>query len=80
MDGAEIASVLRNVANKLDDGDPVTFAAGEESVTVDPPASPTFEIKVERETGSGPDETSFELEVEWSESDGSDAEGDVRVE
>ncbi|WP_135820775.1 amphi-Trp domain-containing protein [Halostella litorea] len=80
QDRAAIASVLRSVADKLDDGEPVTFAAGEESVTVDPPASPTFEIKVERETGDGPDETSFELEVEWSENDDAAAGGELRVE
>jgi amphi-Trp domain-containing protein len=76
----EIAAALRDVAEKLDAGDPVTFAAGDESVTVDPPESPEFEIKVERETGSGPDEISFELEVEWDENGGSGAGGDVRIE
>ncbi|WP_135534581.1 amphi-Trp domain-containing protein [Halostella pelagica] len=77
---SEIAAALRDVADKLDGGDPVTFAAGDENVTVDPPASPTFEIKVERETGSGPDEMSFELEVEWDKGDGADADGDLRIE
>jgi amphi-Trp domain-containing protein len=77
---ADIAATLRDVADKLDAGDPVTFAAGEESVTVDPPESPEFEIKVERETESGSDEMSFELEVEWDENDRASADGDLRIE
>jgi amphi-Trp domain-containing protein len=65
----EIADYLRAVADKLDAGEPITLAAGERSVTVEPPARPTFEVKVERETsrGGGPDELSIELELEWDE-------------
>jgi amphi-Trp domain-containing protein len=74
----DIATALRDVADKLDAGDPVTFSAGEDSVTLDPPDQPTFEVKVERETAAGAEtgELSIELELEWDEGGegGSDAE------
>ena len=44
-----IASYLRSVADKLESGDAVTLTAGEQSVTMNPPAKPTFEVKAERE-------------------------------
>ncbi|MFD1598359.1 amphi-Trp domain-containing protein [Halobellus rarus] len=66
-----IASYLRSVADKLDAGDPVTLTAGEQSVTMDPPAQPTFEVKAEREgPAEGPGELSIEFEIEWDEGDG----------
>ena len=73
QDRPEIAAYLRAVADKLDGGGPITLSAGEQSVTVDPPSRPTFEVKVERETsrGGGAGELSIELELEWDE----DAEG-----
>lgn len=46
---AEIASYLRTVADKLDAGEPITLKAGDQTVTMEPPASPTFEVKAERE-------------------------------
>ena len=79
---ADVAAMLRGVADKLEAGDPVTVAEGERSLTVDPPASPTFEVKVERETGSGPDEMSIEFELEWDENDagGDGGGGELRIE
>lgn len=73
----EIATYLRTVAAKLDGGEPITLAAGERSVTVEPPARPTFEVKVERETprGGGPGELSIELELEWDEDGGNGEPG-----
>ncbi|MGQ4557233.1 amphi-Trp domain-containing protein [Halobellus sp. GM3] len=71
----EIASYLRSVADKLEQGDAITLKAGSESVTMDPPARPTFEVKAEREgpvDGSG--ELSIEFELEWDENGGG-AEG-----
>lgn len=43
--------------------------AGERSVTVEPPARPPFEVKVEREASPGAEigELSVELELEWNE-------------
>ena len=68
MDTAEIADYLRAVADNLEHGEELTIEAGGESVTMAPPARPTFEIKAERETESGePPELSIEFELEWDE-------------
>lgn len=61
-----IAEVLRAVADKLEAGEPVTLSAGGDEVSLEVPARPTFEVKAERETGSGPDELSVEFEIEWT--------------
>ncbi|WP_336038009.1 amphi-Trp domain-containing protein [Halobacterium yunchengense] len=68
---AEVADYLRAVADKLDADEPVTLTSGDESVTMDPPASVDFEVKAERETsaGGGNEELSIELELEWSDAD-----------
>jgi len=70
----EIASYLRQVAANLDGGGDITLTAGDESVTLDPPARPTFEVKAEREGPTdGPGELSIEFELEWDEhEDGQD--------
>lgn len=72
----EIATYLRNVADKLDAGESVTLRSGSETVTMEPPARPTFEVKAEREgpTG-GPRELSIEFELEWDESDSGSENG-----
>lgn len=62
----EIASYLHRVADKLADGGPVPVDE-DESVTVDPPADPRFEIDIEREDGN----LNLELEIEWAEAEGS---------
>ncbi|GGC46940.1 hypothetical protein GCM10007209_05700 [Haloferax sulfurifontis] len=49
---------------------------------MEPPASPTFEVKAEREGPAGsPGELSVEFELEWDEGaeDGADA-GDLEIE
>jgi amphi-Trp domain-containing protein len=67
----EIASYLRNVAQKLEEGGSITLKAGSESLTLDPPASPTFEVKAEREGPTeGAGELSVEFELEWDENGG----------
>jgi amphi-Trp domain-containing protein len=72
---AEIASYLRAVADKLDGDGPITLTAGEQSVTVDPPERPTFEVKSEREgPAEGPGELSVEFEIEWDEGDSGGSE------
>ncbi|MFC4359024.1 amphi-Trp domain-containing protein [Halobium salinum] len=78
----QIAEYLRTVADKLDAGDAVTLSAGSESVTLDVPERPTFEVKAERETSSagGPGELSVEFELEWDEDGGDDAGGDLSIE
>ncbi|KAB1198342.1 MULTISPECIES: amphi-Trp domain-containing protein [Haloferax] len=78
----EIASYLRAIADKLDAGEPITLKAGSQSVTMDPPASPTFEVKAEREGPAGqPGELSVEFELEWDEDggDGGDS-GELQIE
>jgi len=65
----EIAAYLRAVADKLSAGEAVTLSAGDDSVTMEIPDRPTFEVKAERETDSsgGNAERSLELEIEWDE-------------
>jgi len=81
QDRSEIAEMLRSVADKLDAGEAITLTAGEQSITLDPPARPTFEIKAERETPSsgGPGELSIEFELEWDE-DGGDSDAAIDIE
>jgi len=42
---AEIAAYLRTVADSLESDNAITLQKGEQSVTMDPPARPTFEVK-----------------------------------
>lgn len=76
---AEIASYLRRVADNLDAGEAITLRAGDQSVTMDPPERPTFEVKAEREgPANAPGELSVEFELEWDE-DGGDG-GPLEIE
>jgi len=77
----EIATYLRSVADALDRGDAISLRAGEESVTMEPPARPTFEVKAEREgpTG-GSGELSIEFELEWDEDGGEGTAGGGELE
>ncbi len=76
----DIAAYLRAVADNLDNGEQITLQSGDESVTIDPPARPTFEVKVEREgPKGGPYERSLELELEWDEGD-DDKNSDLSIE
>lgn len=76
---ADVADYLRTVADRLDDGEALTFRAGEETVTVDPPGAVDFEVKVEREgVADAPGELSAEFELEWDENGGET--GDLAIE
>ena len=79
MDRSEIADYLRTVADTLEADDSLTLEAGDDSVTLSPPARPEFEVKAERETSSsgGPAELSIEFELEWNE--GEDDDGDLTI-
>ncbi len=79
---AEIASYLRTVADALEAGEEITLVAGDQSVTMDPPSRPTFEVKAEREgPADGAGELSIEFELEWDEDGGDGAAGsDLRIE
>ncbi|MEF8825842.1 MAG: amphi-Trp domain-containing protein [Halapricum sp.] len=71
----EIASYLRTVAENLESGAAIGLKSGSESVTLDPPARPTFEVKAEREGPTDrPGELSIEFELEWDEDGGGDGE------
>lgn len=69
----EIAQYLRTVADKLDEDGKLSLSAGEESVEMEVPERPTFEIKAEREEESDGTELSVEFELEWDE--GQEGEG-----
>lgn len=76
----EIAAMLHRVADNLEAGESITLSAGDQSITMDPPARPTFEVKAEREgPADGPGELSVEFELEWDE-DGGGAGGDLSIE
>ncbi|RQG91368.1 amphi-Trp domain-containing protein [Natrarchaeobius halalkaliphilus] len=81
MNQADIADYLRAVADNLESGEDLTIEAGGESVTMSPPARPTFEIKAERETSSsgGAGELSIEFELEWDEN-GDRSSGELNIE
>lgn len=74
----EIAEYLRRVADSLDDGGELSLEAGTESVTVNPPERPEFEVKVEREGPDNRPEIGIEFEIEWTEGESED--GDLRIE
>lgn len=75
----EIASYLRTVADALEAGESITLSSGDQSVTMDPPARPTFEVKAEREgPADRPGELSVEFELEWDEN--GDDDGELRIE
>lgn len=78
----EIAMYLRTVAEKLESGSAITLRSGSESVTLAPPARPTFEVKAEREgPADGPGELSVEFELEWDEDgDGEGSDGSLAIE
>ena len=82
MDRTDIASYLRMVAEKLESGGDIALSAGDQSVTLAPPAQPTFEVKAERETPSsgGPGELSIEFELEWDEDGGDGRSTDASLE
>ncbi|EMA35683.1 amphi-Trp domain-containing protein [Halococcus hamelinensis] len=64
---AEIARVLGAAAAELAGDGPVTLESDGQSVTVQPPERPTFEVEVEREVEDDATETSIEFEIEWGE-------------
>lgn len=78
---AEIAAYLRRVSDKLERGDAITLKSGSESVTMELPARPTFEVKAEREGPTdGPGELSIEFELEWDENADSGDSGSGQLE
>ena len=84
MPRADIAAILRDTADKLDADDAITLSSGSDSITLDPPGAPEFEVKVERETKAGQTEgeLSIEFELEWDErdADATETDGTLTVE
>ncbi len=77
----EIASYLHRVAEKLEQGGDITLNSGADSLTMEPPARPTFEVKAEREGPTdGPGELSLEFELEWDENDSKEESGSDQLE
>jgi amphi-Trp domain-containing protein len=76
---AAVADYLRTVADRLDAGEALTLTAGSDSVTLDVPSQPTFEVKAEREGTAPNTELSVEFELEWKEN-GDDGGGDLSIE
>ncbi|SDF75529.1 amphi-Trp domain-containing protein [Halorientalis regularis] len=75
----DVATYLRTVADKLDDGGPITLESGDQSVTMEPPANVEFEVKAEREGPTdAPGELSIEFELEWDE-DTSGSDGSLNI-
>ena len=66
---AATADYLHAVADKLESGGALSLSAGGQDITLEPPSTVDFEVKVERETGEGADELSVEFELEWREGD-----------
>lgn len=78
---AEIAAHLRAVADKLEAGDQVSLSSSTESISLEVPARPTFEVKAEREQEGASSELSVEFELEWDENDdGSNGNDDAGLE
>ncbi|MDL5363659.1 amphi-Trp domain-containing protein [Halalkalicoccus sp. NIPERK01] len=76
----EIAQYLRAVADGLDGDGHLSLSAGGESVDLAVPERPTFEVKAERETGSGGTDLSVEFELEWDEGgEDTGAGGDLTI-
>lgn len=66
----QIAKYLRTIADNLENNQTLTLRSGDDSVTLDPPSNPVFEVKAEREGDGDMDgEMSLELEIEWSQGD-----------
>ena len=80
QDRAAVATYLRQIADKLDEEGELTLSAGGESLPVAVPSTVSFEVKAERETGSGPDELSVEFELEWDEGGADDGDGTLHIE
>lgn len=64
-DRDSVAAYLRQLADRLESGDPVTLSGGGQDVELDVPEVVEFEVKVEEDAG----ETSLELEIEWNSDD-----------
>jgi len=68
MSRADVATYLRTVADKLEDGVELDFSAADQSTTIQVPDHIEFEIELERDSNDrGSSEVSLEFELEWYE-------------
>lgn len=75
----DIAEYLRTVAEKLETGEEITLRAADESVTLEVPPRPTFEVKAEREGTAPNTELSVEFELEWDENNTENEDSDLTI-
>jgi len=65
---ADVATYLRTIADKMDDGGQLDFSAADRSTTIEVPEHVEFEIELERESNDrGSSEISLEFEIDWYE-------------
>lgn len=74
----EVAAYLRKLADGLENDSKVTFIAGEESATINPPDSVYFRMETSADSSwiGGDDGQSFVLELGWETEE---AEGDEEL-
>lgn len=65
---ADVATILRTVADNLENGTPITLKAGEDDITLEPPVRPRFGVTVERDGPQGEaKELNVGFELGWPE-------------
>lgn len=76
----DIAEYLRSVAEKLETSEDITLRSATDSVTLEIPNRPTFEVKAEREGTAPNTELSVEFEIEWNENEESKERDNLTIE
>ena len=79
---AEVASYLRQLADKLDEGGAVTLELGNQRVDLDPVDPITFKLEGESDWAEGDTEAkqSIEFELVWWREAGTAKEGTLNIE
>jgi len=78
----EVATYLRDLADQLDAGGPVTLTLGDRQVDLDPTDPITFKLEGESDWSAGDTEAkqSIEFELVWRTAATTAAEGELDVE
>jgi amphi-Trp domain-containing protein len=80
MSRSDVAAYLREVADKLDAGGALEFAAGGHATSVAVPERLQFEVDVERDRHEqGASELEIEFELEWYEDEDGTASGSLEI-
>ncbi|WP_396611736.1 amphi-Trp domain-containing protein [Haloferax sp. S1W] len=63
----EVASYLRTLADGLEQGDKMTFVAGDDSTTINPPETVHFKLETDTDSSwlGGENGRSFRIELGW---------------